>query len=186
VGWDDDKGAWRVRNSWGNWGEDGYAWVKYDNNAIGWDTVWAIAKPSPEVAVSGELQVGQSKTVTIYAKEPYNLTGVFMRNGQQFQFSTTSEKWNNGTKETDCDGYSGIPVLDDTRRHTDIRMMALTGEIFEQNNKDHYTGTYFEIGCSRTLTVTRSGFLVCFGNDTLLNGYDDNSRVVALTIKRTQ
>jgi cathepsin L len=46
VGWDDAKGAWRVRNSWGTgWGESGYAWVKYNNNAIGWDTVWAVAKP---------------------------------------------------------------------------------------------------------------------------------------------
>jgi cathepsin L len=45
VGWDDAKGAWRVRNSWGTgWGEDGYAWVKYGHNAIGWDTVWAVAK----------------------------------------------------------------------------------------------------------------------------------------------
>ncbi|WP_447984695.1 C1 family peptidase [Nitrospira sp. Nam74] len=45
VGWDDEKGAWRVRNSWGTgWGESGYAWVKYNNNAIGWDTVWAVAK----------------------------------------------------------------------------------------------------------------------------------------------
>lgn len=45
VGWDDVKGAWRVRNSWGTgWGEGGYAWVKYNHNAIGWDTVWAVAK----------------------------------------------------------------------------------------------------------------------------------------------
>lgn len=45
IGWDDAKGAWRVRNSWGTgWGENGNAWVKYNNNAIGWDTVWAVAK----------------------------------------------------------------------------------------------------------------------------------------------
>jgi C1A family cysteine protease len=45
VGWDDAKGAWRVRNSWGTgWGESGYAWVKYNHNGIGWDTVWAVAK----------------------------------------------------------------------------------------------------------------------------------------------
>lgn len=47
VGWDDSKGAWRVRNSWGSgWGENGYAWVKYNHNAIGWDSVWVIAKNS--------------------------------------------------------------------------------------------------------------------------------------------
>lgn len=45
TGWDDEKGAWRIRNSWGTgWGENGNAWVKYNNNAIGWDTVWAVAK----------------------------------------------------------------------------------------------------------------------------------------------
>ncbi|HWN11656.1 MAG TPA: C1 family peptidase [Pyrinomonadaceae bacterium] len=45
VGWDDDRGAWRIRNSWGrDWGEDGAAWIKYGHNGIGWNTVWAVAR----------------------------------------------------------------------------------------------------------------------------------------------
>ncbi len=36
VGWDDDLGAWILRNSWGmGWGEDGYAYVAYDNCRLG-------------------------------------------------------------------------------------------------------------------------------------------------------
>ncbi len=41
VGWDDTKGAWRVRNSWGTpWGEQGYAWVAYGSNNIGAYAAW--------------------------------------------------------------------------------------------------------------------------------------------------
>lgn len=36
CGWDDSKGAWLMRNSWGtNWGENGYMWIKYGANGIG-------------------------------------------------------------------------------------------------------------------------------------------------------
>jgi cathepsin L len=46
VGWDDAKGAWRVKNSWGKeWGEDGYAWIKYGSNNIGLFAAWI--QPSP-------------------------------------------------------------------------------------------------------------------------------------------
>ena len=46
VGWDDEKEAWLVKNSWGkNWGEDGYAWIKYDSNNIGLFVAWI--QPSP-------------------------------------------------------------------------------------------------------------------------------------------
>ncbi len=45
VGWDDKKGAWLVRNSWGtHWGEGGYAWVAYGCNAIGAYAAYAVAK----------------------------------------------------------------------------------------------------------------------------------------------
>ncbi|HMK03484.1 MAG TPA: M12 family metallopeptidase [Ferruginibacter sp.] len=132
----------------------------------------------------GELAVNESKAVTISANKVHDLTGIFMRSGQRFQFSTASPAWSNGSKETDCDGYEGT-LLDAGRRHGDIRMMTLTGEIFAQNNANIYTGTYFKIGCSRTVTVTKTGFLVCFANDNILT-YGDNSGVVTLTVKRLE
>jgi C1A family cysteine protease len=36
CGWDDAKGAWLLKNSWGTgWGEDGYMWVSYGCNLVG-------------------------------------------------------------------------------------------------------------------------------------------------------
>ncbi|RQW85299.1 MAG: hypothetical protein EHM79_12085 [Geobacter sp.] len=49
IGWDDNKRAWLIRNSWGNrlgnWGMNGYAWLGYDSNNIGYDACWVDARP---------------------------------------------------------------------------------------------------------------------------------------------
>ncbi len=46
VGWDDGRGAWLVRNSWGTWwGEDGHIWIKYGSNVIGKSAVWSLVEP---------------------------------------------------------------------------------------------------------------------------------------------
>jgi hypothetical protein len=136
------------------------------------------------VLAPGELDVGQTVSTNISANKMHDLTGVFIRSGQKFQFTTASPAWSNGSKSTDCNGYEGT-ILDAARRHPDLDMMVLTGEIFSQNNTSSYTGTYFKIGCSRTWTATKTGFLVCFANDNPLF-YGDNSGVVTLTIKRTE
>lgn len=46
VGWDDEKKAWLIKNSWGkNWGEEGFAWIQYESNNIGLFAAWI--QPSP-------------------------------------------------------------------------------------------------------------------------------------------
>lgn len=137
-----------------------------------------------EKLAKGELAVGESKTITISAREIHNLTGVFIRAGEIFQFSTSSPDWKNGDKSTDCEGYEGN-ILDAARRHGDIKMMALVGEIFSENNTNSYTGFYFKIGCSKTWPATKTGFLICIANDNVI-AYGDNSGSVSLTIKRIQ
>jgi C1A family cysteine protease len=51
VGWDDDKHAWLIKNSWGtSWGIDGYGWVDYDSNHVGDAAAWAEV-PEKEYAL---------------------------------------------------------------------------------------------------------------------------------------
>lgn len=91
VGWDDNKEAWLIKNSWGKyWGIDGFAWVAYNSSgltAFSWvDVTKNDANPEPEpepnpepnkdlieidfVHVLGSLQVHQELYVKVNDEEP--------------------------------------------------------------------------------------------------------------------
>jgi C1A family cysteine protease len=43
VGWDDSKESYLIKNSWGTgWGDNGYIWVKYGCNNIGYGAAWVL------------------------------------------------------------------------------------------------------------------------------------------------
>ncbi|TAL36770.1 MAG: hypothetical protein EPN93_08105 [Spirochaetes bacterium] len=45
VGWDDSKKSYLIKNSWStDWGEDGYGWVEYGCNNIGFGAAWVVVE----------------------------------------------------------------------------------------------------------------------------------------------
>jgi cathepsin L len=46
VGWDDDRQAWLLKNSWKpTWGIHGYMWIAYGSNSVGYAAAWVRAAP---------------------------------------------------------------------------------------------------------------------------------------------
>ena len=71
IGWDDQKQAWLIKNSWGDlWGDKGYAWVHFGTNRIGAWSTWASAPlngapPKPTVILQmNKLQALVRETLT--------------------------------------------------------------------------------------------------------------------------
>ena len=76
VGYDDKRGAWLVRNSWGSdWGEQGHLWIAYDvmehySHPHAFWTIGAI-EDKPRLAVSGPSQ--QQAVAAVRAEAPVQM-----------------------------------------------------------------------------------------------------------------
>jgi len=82
VGWDDSRGAWRLRNSWGpDWGEDGYMWIAYGKYYVGYSANYVVyngsTPPAPPAAPTGlaATAVAYSQIDLTWADNADNETG---------------------------------------------------------------------------------------------------------------
>lgn len=56
-GWDDAKGAWLIKNSYGeDWGSGGFGWVKYGSNNVGQSAAWILADPKAESKLAKDIE----------------------------------------------------------------------------------------------------------------------------------
>ncbi|MCL6265063.1 C1 family peptidase [Flagellimonas myxillae] len=107
VGWDDGKGAWLIKNSWGEkWGHQGFGWVKYGKQDLKRIT-WADVKRLDENYEAPVFTEKDKYTLNIASVlgsiQDYQNLGVFIDGGKKaykFGMNKKNVKYNNKIKLT--------------------------------------------------------------------------------------
>lgn len=65
IGWDDNKHAWLIKNSWGTgWGHNGFGWIDYESINVGYDACWIDPKPILKKTISIKNLLGKGSFIT--------------------------------------------------------------------------------------------------------------------------
>ena len=109
VGWNDNKGAWLVRNSWGTiWGDSGYGWISYNSNNIGTEAIWVDAELDNNSQPDDNGNVGDtpfSVTDNLATDQLYEEVYLTIQ-GKTSVFSINAQNSNTATKTINVDRSS--------------------------------------------------------------------------------
>jgi TolA-binding protein len=128
VGWDDSKGAWLLRNSWGtNWGEDGYMWIDYNSNSVGSYAAWTMVEEDPNAANNSNNN--NDPVIKSFSERNFRVTN---ESGQNVELSVQwytqrDGKWTwqpGGTKATTYTLASGASLNLDDPLHKPFMLQA--------------------------------------------------------------
>lgn len=137
------------------------------------------------------LAKGQSTTFTVYARDYWNWTGIFLEAGATYEFEVDSTQiWKDAMIETNADGYRGNPIqwlFSWLKRFPGHPWFCLTGAVSDTGNPtvsgDPPPMTMLWIGTHATHTCHKEGYLYCFANDAS-GFYFNNRRAVTARITR--
>jgi len=128
------------------------------------------------------LQVGESTTVVVQARSPWNDCGVGLSAENHYDFLVSAaQSWKDASIACDADGYSSqgsLKFFEPFRRVRSENWFKLIGVIEKSKSDPIVIGTGL-----RDFVASRSGPLYCFANDARLM-YWNNHGSIQLTIVR--
>ena len=107
------------------------------------------------------MQIGDTRTITVCAREPWNDTGIDLDADGVYRFNATGH-WIDLVIWTDADGYDSLLIqhqFESKRRVANQKWFTLIGTIGKHDD------TAFVIGKEKTWTSPAQGRLFAYAND---------------------
>ncbi|KAK4176793.1 putative dipeptidyl-peptidase 1 [Triangularia setosa] len=158
VGYDDERGAWIMKNSWGKgWGDDGFVYFAYDNANIDMWAKYGLRNVNPDPWTrrrhqnGNMMQSGNGEThrnFELLLSDPAKGTRHVSRDGDARQWSVVSQP----TTSNEVPAFRGQPFIIGTSRNRDFHAVALT----ESNNMQQWAYTQSDKTWSQVSTFGQS------------------------------